>query len=279
MFARHSYVTLLLLVCLGLGAPPAAAQPVPAALPETAVPETAPQTASANDYVLGPGDVVEAKVLGRSDFDARGRIAADGTIQLPYLGSIRAADRTVSQLTGDIAKALESGGYFSHPIVNIEVVSYASRYVIVLGAVAAPGLVPVDRAYRLSEILARAGGVKDSGADYVILRPESGPEQRYLIETLATGGPTEDPFVAPGEKIYVPPAQLLYISGEVKAPGAYPLTDGMTLRMAIARGGGLTDEGTDRGVKVTHKGATPSQPGLDAKITPGDVIVVGERLF
>ena len=215
MFARHSIATLLLLVCLGLGAPLAAAQPPPA----TAGQQSAPQTTSANDYVLGPGDVVEAKVLGRSDFDARGRIAADGTIQLPFVGSIHAGDRTVSQLTGDIATALESGGFFSHPIVNIEVVSYASRYVIVLGAVAAPGLVPVDRAYRLSEILARAGGVRDGGADYVILRPESGPEQRYLIETLATGGPTDDPFVsAPGEKIYVPPAQLFYISGEVKAP-------------------------------------------------------------
>jgi polysaccharide export outer membrane protein len=235
--------------------------------------------AAASDYVLGPGDVVEAQVLGRSDFSARGRIGADGSFQLPFVGSIAAANKTATELSVDIGKALEAGGYFAHPIVKVEIVSYASRYVIVLGSVGAPGLVPVDRAYRLSEILARVGGVKDSGADYVVIRPENGPEKRIAVSDLATGDMALDPVVSPGEKIYVPPADVFYISGQVKAPGAYPVASGMTLRMAIARGGGLTDEGTDRGVRVTHKGGAPQKPGLDAPIASGDVIVVGERLF
>jgi hypothetical protein len=53
----------------------------------------------------------------------------------------------------------------------------------------------------------------------------------------------------------------------------------MTLRMAIGRGGGLTDIGTDKGVKVTHADGKVDRPGLNDKIAPGDVIVIGERLF
>ena len=52
-------------------------------------------------------------------------------------------------------------------IVEVEVVSYASRYVTVLGAVGSPGLIPMDRPYRLSEILARVGGARQDGADHV----------------------------------------------------------------------------------------------------------------
>ena len=48
---------------------------------------------------------------------------------------------------------------------------------------------------------------------------------------------------------------------------------------AIAKGGGLTDIGSDRGVKVTHKDGRVEKLDLDGRIAPGDVIVIGERLF
>jgi polysaccharide export outer membrane protein len=190
-----------------------------------------------------------------------------------------AANKTAAVLGADIGRALESGGYFAHPILNVEIVSFASRYVTVLGSVGAPGLVPIDRPYHLSEILARVGGGKDSGADDVILRPQGGEERRLSISALATGDATQDPVVSPGDKIFSPPAVVFYISGQVRTPGAYPVFEGMTLRMAIARGGGLTDLGTDRGVKVTHTGGKVDRPALDERIAAGDVIVVGERLF
>jgi hypothetical protein len=53
----------------------------------------------------------------------------------------------------------------------------------------------------------------------------------------------------------------------------------MTLRMAIGRGGGLTDLGTDHGVKVRNADGKIVNLGLDDQIAAGEVIVVGERLF
>jgi polysaccharide export outer membrane protein len=260
-------------LCLALMAPVAGvAQPAPSA--------TAPAPAPGDqNYIIGPGDVVQVDLRERTDFSTKAKVGTDGMIQLPYIGNITAANRTSQQLSDQISAALIKGGFFEHPILAVEVVSYASRYVTVLGAVQTPGLIPIDRAYHLSEVIARVGGIRDGGADYVILRPAKGPERHYVVKALATGDPSDDPYVSPGDTVFAPPAELFYISGQVKAPGAYPMISDMTLRMAIGRGGGLTDLGSDHGVKITRQGEKVKKADLDSKIEPGDVIVVGERLF
>jgi len=235
--------------------------------------------AADQSYVLGPEDVIEVQVLGRSDFTTRARIGQDGSIQLPYLGTVAAGNRTTNELSSQIGKALEAGGYYASPIVRVEIVSYASRYVTVLGEVGSPGLVPVDRPYHLSELLARVGGVRPDAADFIVLKPANGAEQRLAIKTIATGDAQSDPLIQPGDKIFVDKAELFYISGQVKSPGAYPFDTGMTLRMAIARAGGLTDLGTDHDVKVTEPGGKSVRLRLDDTIQSRDVILVGERLF
>lgn len=275
MSSRTCGVALSTLLAL-VGAPQVCAQP---ATPEAAGGQTAPAVAADQGYVLGPEDVVEVDVLGQADFKVRAPVGADGTIELPFVGKMTAANKTTNQLSADIAHALQAGGYYSHPIMSVQIVAYASRYVTVLGEVAAPGLVPIDRAYHLSEILARTGGMKEDAADFVIVRPPDGSEHHYLVSALATGGDAQDPLVSPGDKIFSPRAALFYISGEVKAPGAYPMATGMTLRMAIGRGGGLTDLGTERGVKVRDANGKVVSLGLDDQIAAGEVIVVGERLF
>ena len=236
-------------------------------------------TAAGQAYILGPEDVVEVELLGQGDFHVRAPIGTDGSILVPYLGKVTAADKTCGQLSAEIAQALEAGGFYAHPVLSVQIVSYASRYVTVLGEVGAPGLVPIDRAYHLSDILARVGGLKEGAADYLAVRAADGAEHRYLVSALATGGVSDDPLVAPGDKIFSPKAALFYVSGQVKAPGAYPMADGMTVRMAIGRGGGLSDLGTDRAVTVRDPAGSRLHLRLDDKIAPGDVIVVGERLF
>ena len=250
-----------------------------AGAPAAALAADPPANAAMASYVLGPDDVVEVSVLGRTDFTTRGRIAADGTIQLPYLGVVAAAKQTGREFADSVARSLEAGGYFAKPIVKVDIVSYASRYIVVLGDVKSPGLVPIDRGYRLSEIIARVGGVAEGGADYVVLRSEGSGERRFKIAELATGDASQDPYVSAGDKVYVPHAELFFISGQVKGPGAFALTSGMTLRMAIGRAGGLTDAGSEGHIKVTRQGKVIPRMKLDDPLIAGDVIVVGEGLF
>ena len=265
-----------------LGRHEANAQPAPVTPPAIAAqPALAPaQPAGMPDqaYILGPEDVVQVDVLGRTDFTTRTKIGADGKVQLPLLGAVPAADRTVLQFRDQVRDALQKGGFFNRPIVDVQVASYASRYVTVLGAVGTPGLIPVDRPYRLSEIIARVGGVRDSGADHVVLRTKSG-ERNYTVKDLATGDESLDPYVQPGDKIFAPNGDVFYIKGQVKAPGTYILLPHMTLTMALARGGGITDLGSDSHIKVVRKNVEMSPKDLNIEILPDDVIDVGEGWF
>lgn len=273
--------------CLALFAPAWASAQAPAAVPAPAIapapaaapPGATPAAAGTTEqgYILGPEDVVEYEVIGTND-KSRARIYADGTFQTNFGGRIKATGLTTRELGGEIAKALKAGGYYSEPVVNVEVVGYASRYVTVLGAINQPGLVPINRTYHLSEILARVGGVRPDAADYVIIRSESGGEKKYQVDKLAAGDPGQDPTVSPGDKIFSPPAELFYIYGQVNSPGSYPLKTGMTVAQAIAKGGGLTESGSDKKVKV-RRGGKSVKLSADGQVEPGDVLTVSERLF
>ncbi len=278
----RTFFALLIASTFALSAPLAASaqQPASAAPPATAPAAatlTVPDSAS-SAYVLGRDDVVEVGLLGRTDFGGRARVQTDGTIQLPFVGKVPAADRTTSELSDAIRKSLQTGGFFADPVVTIEVVGYASRYVTVLGFVGAPGLVPINRPYRLSEILARVGGVRDGAADYLIVRSDNGTEKRPMIRDLATGDAAQDPYVSPGDKIYAPMAEIFYIYGQVNSPGAFAVQSGMSVRMAMAKAGGLSASGSDKKIDVTRAGKKIKLK-LDDKVEAGDVIVVGERLF
>ncbi len=239
----------------------------------------APRDASGGyHYVLGPSDVVHVEALNHPDFNIKTPVGADGIIQLPYIGGVAAANLTVLELRERIAAELKQKGVFSNVALEVDVVSYASRYVTVLGGVGAPGLLSMDRAYHLSEILARAGGVRDGSSNYVILRSVEGKERKLSVMDLATGDEKLDPFVEPGDKIYVP-TEVFYVRGEVKTPGGYPLLLNMTLAMALARCGGLTDMGSDTRIKVIRNGFEVEPDGLNFKVLPDDVINVGESWF
>jgi polysaccharide export outer membrane protein len=84
-----------------------------------------------------------------------------------------------------------------------------------------------------------------------------------------------------GDKIYVPAvtSEIFYISGQVRAPGPFPVSKDLTVREAIAKGGGLTEMGSEKKVKIYRKNVAVKGVKLDTKIEAGDIVEVGERLF
>ena len=271
----QALIATALVIFAALAAPALAQAGAPA---QAAGPAPTPTITLNDGYVIGVGDVVEIAVLGREEFKPRVQVQVDGTVQLPYLHSVAASNLTVIQLRERVSKLLRDGGYYVDPVVSVTVVSFASRYVTVLGEFTAPGLVPVDRAYRVSEILARAGGSKASAGDDLVLRRATGEEIILPIEQLSRGGPADDPLVQPGDKLFIAAAPNFYIYGQVNAPGAYRAERGMTLRMALARGGGLTERGSSNRLSVFRNGKQV-RVTLDTVLQGGDTVVVGERFF
>jgi protein involved in polysaccharide export with SLBB domain len=69
-----------------------------------------------------------------------------------------------------------------------------------------------------------------------------------------------------------------YIMGEVKTPGSYPYKDGLTVINAVALAGGYTHRASEGEVELRRSGKKMDLKE-DAKVLPGDTIVVQERLF
>nr|WP_306300222.1 SLBB domain-containing protein [Erythrobacter sp. LQ02-29] len=267
----------LLLTAVGGAISPLAAQEQPAPATSGAVPLP-------DGYVLGEGDAIQVSIPGRADFNTQVQIQPDGTVQLPYVRSIRATGLSPQGLQDAIAAKLMAGGYFTNPIVNVVVTGYSSSYVTVLGQVNQPGLLPINRNFRLSEIIARAGGIGPNGSETVSLTRQNGEQLSFTVEQMATGGAAMDPYVESGDKIYVARVEegerpVFYIYGQVNAPGSYPVVEGMSLRMALARGGGLTSLGSEKKVDVYRNGVELDDTKLDDIVQAGDVVKVGERFF
>lgn len=278
---------------------PALAQPAEPAAPASPAPlnsaplnpppttEAAPDTANPpavtvdQTFILGVGDVVDIGVLGRSEFNTRARVSPEGTIILPLLGRVKVEGLTTSQLAQQIQDSLSKGGFYSNPVVRVDVTGVASRYATVLGNVASPGLLPLDRTYHLSDVIARVGAHTGEGSSFVVLTRADGTSNKYSMEDLATGAGAGDPLVKPGDKIYVPAAtaEVFYISGQVKNPGSFPVSKDLTVREAIAKGGGLTEMGSEKKIKLFRKNQEVKGVKLDTPLQPGDIVQVGERLF
>ena len=260
----HAILALILAVLCGVGTPGVAAP--------------------ATDYHVGPGDVLKVTVYRAPDLESTLRVADDGTIVMPPLGRLHVADLTASQIADAITRQMKARGVFLDPSVNVLVTEIHSKTASVLGAVVRPGEVALDRPnITISEVLARAGAAFTSSAGVVaVVNATNNTREQISFDALAAGA--GDRPVHPGEILFVQAAPTFYIRGEVARAGEYPITAGLTVGKAIALGGGLTDRGSAAKVRLERhdaQGATVTVRKVrgDMAVQPGDLLIVGARLF
>lgn len=240
------------------------------------------------DYVLGPGDVVRVSVYQNQDLTLETRITESGAISYPLLGQVRLGGLSVPQAEKVIADGLKNGNFVRQPQVSILVTQVRGNQASVLGMVNRPGRYPIEQTgMRLSELLATAGGIAQGGSDQVVL---SGMRDRKPLRVVidvpllfAESGGVNDPVIANGDTVYVERMPMVYIYGEVQRPGAMRLERDMTVLQGLASGGGLTQRGTEKGLRLHRRGADGKvqilQPGMNDPLQNGDVIYLRESLF
>lgn len=273
---------LILAAALGLGVVGVQAQAaVPAAAGVTPAPE----------YRLGAGDIIRIVVYQNPDLTLETRVSETGVVSFPLIGNVRIGGLGVSAAEKLIADALKSGNFVKQPQVTLTLLQIKGNQASVLGQVNRPGRYPIETAdMRLTDLLANAGGVATTGADMLVLTGvRNGKPFRLEVDLPSVFGPAaeqgrvNDVLIQNGDVLWVDRAPLVYIYGEVQRPGPMRLERGMTLMQVLAAGGGLTQRGTERGIRVHRKTGDGKvqviQAAMDDSVKDGDVVYVKESLF
>ena len=177
---------------------------------------------------------------------------------------------------------------------------FVMMFIGAMGAAAASAQVPGEgggaEAYRFAigdKIRVTVYGHEDLSGEFEI--DATGRVSLPLIGDVAAAGSTTTEFEGAVINMLRPDylrnprvsAELLdyrpfYIFGEVKLPGSYSYTNGMTVISAVAVAGGFTYRARKNRIRIV-RGSGDGQVELDANndtpILPGDVIEVPERFF
>lgn len=241
----------------------------------------------ASEYRLSSGDIIRITVYKNPDLTSEVKVSGSGSISFPLLGKVNLGGLSISEAESLISTKLRSSNYVQNPNVNILPLEIIGSQVSVLGQVNKPGRYPIETAnIRVSDIIARAGGISPSGSETIVLKGQrrNRPFKRSInIKNLFNKENEKDEIVYSGDIIYVNRAPVFYIYGEVKSPGVYKLEQSMSVLQGLATGGGLTSRGTDRSIQINRSNRlgelTTVSVKMDDPLVADDVIYVRESLF
>jgi polysaccharide biosynthesis/export protein len=249
--------------------------------------QTQPAAANAQ-YRLAAGDVIRISVYQSADLTLEARLTEAGTISYPLLGSVALAGLTISEAEKRIADGLRTGNFVKQPQVSVAVQQVRGNQVSVLGQVGKPGRYPLETGnVQLTDVIATAGGVNPTGADQVVVvGTRNGQPYRVEIDLPSVFGPNRranDLTLQNGDVVWVERAPMIYMYGEVQKPGSLRLERGMTVMQALAASGGLTQRGTERGLRVHRRDAEGKvriiEPAMTDRLQGEDIIYIRESVF
>jgi len=225
----------------------------------------------AKDTPIGPADVIEVSAPQLKELAfVTTRVSGDGIIDLPLVGTIRAAGRTEDDIRREIRGRL--GAIMYDPQVSVFVKEYRSRTVAVIGAVLKAGLYePKGPDDTIFDLIAMARGPTNDAARQVVFIPHGAKSAADLgalaalptkqADVTAVEGMLRnvEPIVfnlrdmsaamtevvlslpvRPGDVIMIPDAGTAFIQGWVHRPGYYRINQDLTMLALVAAAGGAT---------------------------------------
>jgi polysaccharide export outer membrane protein len=264
-------------------------------------------------YLIGPGDIIEGKVLGERDFDFTATIDEDGSFEVPFFDKpVLAICKTESQLKAEVAKLVSK--YVRNPQVSVQVKERKSRPpATIYGEVRQQQQVILTRKARLMELLSFAGGVTEKAGGMVQIfrtqpllcaapdevndwKTQAGngldvPSRIYSLSSLRQGKAESNPEIYPGDIVVVQKAAPVYMVGEILRPGEMTIPEGgLPLMQAIAMASGISREAKAKDIKIYRRKVGSAQPEIisvnydaikkgqqkDVVLEPFDIVEVGK---
>lgn len=270
-------------------------------LPAAPPPQTA--TGAGANYIVGPQDVLVITSYDQPELTGKFTVEIDGTFSYPLIGRLRVGGITLRDVEEVLKKELIAKGFFIDPQVTVAIETYRSQKIYVVGEVRTPGAYPLSGDMRLVEALALAGSTTPtaSGEAVIVHASNEGaviepaplptstgadnPDQvvRVDLRELENGDLAQNVRLRSGDTIFVLRAESVYVFGQVRNPGAYPLRQrNTTVLQALSLAGGITDRGATGRIQIVRI-VDGKKEEVRAELTdfvlPRDTIIVPERFF
>jgi polysaccharide biosynthesis/export protein len=158
---------------------------------------TSPAT-SAEEYEIGPTDVLNVIVLGQAQMSGEMTVDADGMLNFPFLGRVKASGLSPAELERKLTTLL-SDGYLKRPQVSASVKQYRSQRVFVTGEVVRPGPYGLRPDRSLLTLLQDVGDLTPNvGHEVIVIRaPAPAPWAPVPVEAAPAAVPTPEPTPTP----------------------------------------------------------------------------------
>ncbi len=184
--------------------------PIPYGVQNFGTPDVPAVAAIGEDYKISPLDTLSIEVFKAADLTKDYQVDLTGNIVVPLIGEVKAAGLTARELRANLVQRLGKD-YFESPQVSVGIKSSAMRNVTVDGAVAAPGLYPVNGPVTLLQTIALAKGTSEAANPrrIAVFRQIQGQRMAAAFDlTSIRRGEAEDPQIYPGDIVVVDGSSL-----------------------------------------------------------------------
>jgi polysaccharide export outer membrane protein len=255
--------------------------------------------AGPGEVLLGPGDIVSITIFEAQagglfiPAEAGSRpgnfvnlpaqqVARDGTVSVPFAGSVRAAGRTTAQLEADIRRRLETRALDPQVLVTLN--DRRSAVIAVVGEVNQSLRFPLDPGgERLLGAIARAGGPRFPPHETVVQLQRGGAVAQALLADI-TDDPRQNVQLRAGDVVVITREQRYFLAfgavgqtatvGQLNRRLAFEERR-LTLADAIARAGGLQDDRANPAAVFLYRfeqSTTLARAGLAVDAVPGGTV-------
>ena len=257
--------------------------------------DAAPPEEGREIYRLQRNDSISVTMFQEAGMSRSGLIGKSGSISFPLIGSVDLIGHTVTELEEKLVE-LYKEDYFVDPKISVIITSYATKSVIVSGAVTRPGGVPYpdEGIISLAQAIAASGGITEMGDTnrITIVRKKGGS----MVTTMNQAGEVE---LLPGDTalVHTLPINQINITativGEVNRGGEIqlPASGKLDILSAIAKAGGLSRMANKKVAtlrRFTPQGYTVEEINIKdissgkvdmLFIREGDILVIKESIF
>ena len=166
-------------------------------------------------------------------------LQANYELTVPYIGEIDVRTLTYEELQQTVTQQLRER--LLVPFVSLTLSAPAVYDVFIWGSVNNPGYHTISSINRLLDAIGAAGGTQQTGSRRKIEVHRDDEVERYdLLAFVAQGDEEENPFIRPGDRVFVPVAEAAAeVRGAVAKPGTYELLGDETVGEILELAGGL----------------------------------------